>query len=109
MKNFAAAWALTAALAFNACMVFGQKVPVSEIIQQVDVLMSNYQFNKALVFMNKAGDSLDMDLLRRKGLCYSKLGNYNDAILAYESIRNIDSINREALHQLGQLYSVTDQ
>lgn len=108
MKTFATKLSLIAAFAFNACILFGQKFPVTDIIQQADVLMKNYQFNDALVLLSEADDSLQLDLLQRRGWCYSKLGNYSGAIASYEKIRESDSLNREALYQLGQLYSVSD-
>jgi tetratricopeptide (TPR) repeat protein len=108
MKTFAAKLSLIAALAFNVGPLSGQKLPVSEIIQEVDVLMRNYQFNNALVLMDNSEDSLHVDLLQRRGLCYSRLGEYGAAIAAYEKIQGADSLNREALYQLGQLYAVSD-
>jgi len=109
MKTLNIILALAAALALNVPGLIAQKLPVSEIIPEADRLMKNYQFHNALALMDTAADSLDIELLQRKGLCYSKLGNYSQAILAYEKIRNTDTVNTEALYQLGQLYSVSDQ
>jgi tetratricopeptide (TPR) repeat protein len=71
--------------------------------------MSDFQFARALELLDRAEDSLDVGILQRRGLCYSKLGNYSDAIMAYEAIRIADSLNREALYQLGQLYAHSEQ
>ena len=109
MKNFTTTISLIAALAFNTCTLFAQGLPVLEVIHEADVLIKNYQFSGALAIMDSVEDPLHVDLLQRRGFCYSKLGDYSAAIVAYEEIRNKDSLNREALFQLGQLYAVSDQ
>ena len=100
---------LIVTILLSACNAFSQEVHHTEIMREADLLINNYQFDQALSLMNKAEDSLNVELLQRKGYCYSRLGNYTDAIIAYEGIRKTDSLNREALHQLGQLYSRNDQ
>ena len=80
-----------------------------EILRQADRTINNYQFEKALVMLDQSSDSLSADLLQRKGYCYSRLGNYQEAINAYEKIVSMDSTNTNAYNQLGQLYSRTGQ
>ncbi len=96
-------------LVFSACTVFAQTFSSSDIMGEADILINGYQFGKALTLMEKAEDTLEIGILQRKGLCYSRLGNYSQAIAAYEGIRRSDSLNREALYRLGQLYSTIDQ
>lgn len=100
---------LIATLFLSACKVFSQNISPDEIIQEADLLINNYQFGQALSLLNTSVDSMNISLLQRKGFCYSRLGNYSDAIIAYESIRETDSLNRDDLNQLGQLYSRNDQ
>lgn len=99
---------LVAVLAFTTGSIFAQRLPLDEIIQDADALIRNYQFNNALLLMDKAEDSTHTGLLQRKGWCYAKLGNYSEAIGAYQKITETDTLNREAFYQLGQLYSITD-
>ncbi|HEX8038319.1 MAG TPA: tetratricopeptide repeat protein [Chryseosolibacter sp.] len=100
---------ITASLLLSACAVLAQTIPTSEVIAEADLLIDGYQFEKALAIMDRAQDSLDVSLLQRKGYCYSRLGNYAEAITAYEAVRMTDLLDREALYRLGQLYSVNDQ
>lgn len=100
---------LIVALGLGTGSIFAQRLPLEEIIQDADVLIQNYQFNNALLLMDKAEDSLHTGLLQRKGWCYAKLGNYSEAIAAYQTVTETDTLNREALYQLGQLYSISDQ
>jgi tetratricopeptide (TPR) repeat protein len=109
MKNVQLTSALIVALLFGTCSTFAQMLPFSTILQRADDLIRDYQFSQALTLMDKAEDSLNVTLLQRKGLCYSKLGDYGNAIIVYEHIRRTDSLHREALYQLGQLYSLTDE
>ena len=89
--------------------VLAQQPAPLEIIERADELAKNYQFEQALQVLNGSEDSLSTMVLQRKGMCYARLGNYSDAIKSYESIRITDSLNREALYNLGQLYSVKDE
>lgn len=88
---------------------FPQEPSAPEILQQADQLIREYKFEQALSIMNHTDDSLNNFVLQRKGLCFSKLGNYSDAIKTYERLRNADSLNREALYNLGQLYSLREE
>lgn len=100
---------LIASLVLSACPAFAQTIPTSDLIAEADLFINGYQFEKALTVMDRAADSLDVTLLRRKGYCYSRLGNYTEAIAAYEAVSMKDSLDREALYRLGELYSVNDQ
>ncbi|MEX2233620.1 MAG: hypothetical protein WD824_15760, partial [Cyclobacteriaceae bacterium] len=100
---------LIATIVLCFCRAFPQKISSPEILHEVDILIDEYKFNQALLLMENAEDSLEVGLLQRKGFCYSKLGNYSNAIIAYEGIRKTDSLNRQALYHLGQLYSLSDQ
>lgn len=96
---------LIVTILLSACNAFSQEVHHTEIMREADLLINNYQFGQALSLLNTSADSMNISLLQRKGFCYSRLGNYSDAIIAYEGLRETDSLNRDALHQLGQLYS----
>lgn len=78
-------------------------------LQTADRLINNYQFTEALSWLNHPGDSIDVDILQRKGYCYFRTGNYGNAIRQYEKIIALDSTNRNALFQLGQLYTRNTQ
>ncbi len=75
----------------------------------VDRLISSYQFDLALIELNWKKDSLSTPILQRKGYCYYRLGNYNQAIIEYNRILAVDSTDRNATYQLAQLYSKNDQ
>ena len=96
-------------LVFCLCSVFAQKASTPEIIRQADLLIQDYQFDLAISVLDAAEDTLNSAVLQRSGFCYSKLGNYDDAIKSYEAIRRLDSLNRESLYSLGQLYSSREQ
>lgn len=81
----------------------------AEILKEADWNIQNYKFDRALELLNQPFDSLNKELLQKKGYCYSRLGNYDDAIRAYQRIIGIDSTNANACNQLGQLYSKTGQ
>ncbi len=81
----------------------------AELLKQTDRTINNYQFEKALSLLDQSPDSVSMELLQRKGYCYSRLGNYQQAIAAYQKIVRIDSTNTNVYNQLGQLYSRTGQ
>lgn len=75
---------------------------------EVDRLIQNFQFDKALTLLNQINSSQPAELvpvLQRKGHCYFQLGNYKDAISQFESIVSADSLNTPALFQLAQLCS----
>lgn len=113
MKNL-----LLPLLAIIPGLLFSQEVlkeeKTYELSQQdrallADKLMSNYQFEDALSVLNNPEDSLDVGIIQRKGYCYFRLGSYGSAILQYEKALTLDSLNRNALVQLGQLYSRNNQ
>jgi tetratricopeptide (TPR) repeat protein len=73
--------------------------------QDVDRLIQSYQFNKAITALEAREDSLSVDVLQRKGMCYHQMGNYHEAIGAYEELISLDSMHQGALLALGQLYA----
>lgn len=90
--------------------VFGQVVPENiEILKEADRIINSYQFEKALAVLEQSPDTLNAEIIQRKGYCYSRLGNYQQAIEAYETVVNTDSTNTNAFNQLGQLYSRAGQ
>jgi tetratricopeptide (TPR) repeat protein len=50
-----------------------------------------------------------VDVLQRKGICYHQMGNYKEAIDAYEELVATDSAHQGALLALGQLYAKQKQ
>ncbi|MBA4053394.1 MAG: hypothetical protein C0490_01655 [Marivirga sp.] len=72
---------------------------------EIDRLLRNYQFDRALTLLNQVPDSLSLESLQKKGHCYFQLGNYKMAIQQFERVAGIDSINTQALFQLAQLYA----
>ena len=96
---------------FSLYPIFGwaQESDATIIEKEADRLINNYQFDRALTLLTSTNDSLNINLLQRKGYCFYRLGNYEDAIAEFERIVKIDSTNRNALHQLGQLYSRNNQ
>jgi tetratricopeptide (TPR) repeat protein len=72
---------------------------------EIDRLLGNYQFDRALTLLNQVVDSSSIELLQKKGHCYFQLGKYKKAIQKYEQIVAIDSVNTHALVQLAQLYA----
>ncbi len=86
--------------------VFGQVVPENtEILKEADRIINSYQFEKALAVLEQSPDTLNIEIIQRKGYCHSRLGNYQQAIEAYEKVVKTDSTNTSAFNQLGQLYS----
>jgi len=81
----------------------------NSVPEEIDKFIQLYQFSKALTLLNAIDDSLSLEVLKRKGTCYHLLGNYDDAIKAYEKIVEIDSMNNGALNALGQLYTKQKQ
>src|SRR5688572_24037374 len=73
--------------------------------QDVDNLIQSYQFSKAITLLEAREDSLSADVLQRKGMCYNQMGNYNEAISAYEELISLDSMHQGSLLALGQLYA----
>jgi tetratricopeptide (TPR) repeat protein len=92
-----------------ASTAFCQELTLEEIKTEADHLINNYQFEKALMLLQQGSDSTDVGICNRKGICYSRLGNYPQAIEQFEIILNSDSLNRSILHQLGQLYARNNQ
>lgn len=86
-----------------------QQISQRDIKAEADGLIGNYQFEKALIVLRNAPDSSEVGVLHRKGMCYSRLGNYPAAIREFEAILQKDSVNRSALHNLGQLYAKNNQ
>lgn len=102
---------LSLVLLFISFFTYAQDRDLSnrDLLKSVDSAINNYQFEKALKLLVAVDDSANLELLQRKALCYSRLGNFQEAILSYEVIIKIDSTNRNALNQLGQLYTRTAQ
>lgn len=75
-----------------------------QLITRVDSLMAKYKFQRALNILTN-GDSLDKNIQLRIGECHFRLGAIGSAILPYERVLRIDSVNITALNQLGQLYA----
>src|SRR5258706_12280622 len=73
--------------------------------KQIDELISNYQFEKALAVLATSSDTTDVRVPLQRGYCYYRLGNFKNAIQCYSKALQLDSINRTALIQLGQLYA----
>jgi len=78
-------------------------------LQEANELIENFQFEKALSVLSQLNDTSDIHVPLQKGYCYSRLGNFNDAINSYERALTIDSVNKIALNQLGQVYSKTNR
>jgi tetratricopeptide (TPR) repeat protein len=76
---------------------------------EADRLMSNYQFSQALGILSFPEDSMAVDILQRRGHCLFRMGSYGSAIRQFEKIITLDSVNRNALFQLGQLYARNNQ
>src|SRR6185436_8434508 len=76
---------------------------------EADRLMSNYQFSQALGILSFPEDSMAVDILQRRGHCLFRMGNYGSAIRQFEKIVALDSVNRNALFQQGQLYARNNQ
>jgi tetratricopeptide (TPR) repeat protein len=76
---------------------------------QADKLINNYNFSQALSVLSNPEDSLDINILQRKGYCYFRMGSYGNAIRQFQKIITLDSANRNALFQLGQLYARNNQ
>ncbi len=90
--------------------VLGQVVPEkNEILKEADGIINCYQFEKALAVLERSPDTLNTEIIQRKGYCHSRLGNYQQAIKAYEMVVKTDSTNTNAFNQLGQLYTRTGQ
>jgi tetratricopeptide (TPR) repeat protein len=87
---------------------YGQ-VENDPLIGRVDQLINNHQYELALSAMDASTDSADFGLMQRRGFCHSRLGNYSAAITEFEKITTMDSLNRNALFQLGHLYSRNNQ
>jgi tetratricopeptide (TPR) repeat protein len=86
-----------------------QQSPEIPFPQDVDRLIQTYQFNKAITVLEAREDSLSVDVLQRKGICYHQMGNYKEAIDAYEELVATDSAHQGALLALGQLYAKQKQ
>ena len=92
-------------LAAPCFQLFAQQEPTEGVTFKVDSLIKSYQFNKALTLLNASEDSLALEVLQYKGYCYHQLGNYNEAVEAYNTILELDSLNRRAWLALGNLYA----
>lgn len=76
----------------------------SELVGRADAFIANYQFEKALDLL-ASGDSLDIGILLRIGQCKSSLGASGAAIIPYEKVLTIDSLNLPALNHVAHLYA----
>lgn len=97
-------------LAATCFQLFAQQQSVEITFpQDVDNLIRSYQFSKAITLLEASEDSLSADVLQRKGMCYHQMGNYNEAISAYEELVSLDSTHQGGLLALGQLYAKEKQ
>jgi tetratricopeptide (TPR) repeat protein len=96
-------------LAINTTLFAQEISQAADRGREADKLISNYQFSQALSMLSNPEDSLDIDILQRKGYCYFRMGSYGNAIRQFEKIVTLDSANRNALFQLGQLYARNNQ
>lgn len=74
-------------------------------LKEANEFIENFQFEKALSILRQLPDTSDIRVPLQKGYCFSRLGNYNDAIENYKQALAIDSLSKVALNQLGQVYS----
>ena len=84
---------------FFAARAFGQS---GEITKQADYLINNYQFEKALLLLDASDSSISV--MQRMAYCYNRLGHMDKAIELYSGILQRDSLNRNALQQLGLIH-----
>lgn len=74
-------------------------------VKEAEDLMNSYQFEKALTVLKILDDTSDIHVPLQKGYCYFRLGSYRLSVEYYLKALQLDSLNRMALIQLGQLYS----
>lgn len=63
----------------------------TNILQETDRLIGSYHFDHALALLQKSPDTMDVELIQRKGYCYYRLGDYGNAISQFEQVIGIDS------------------
>ena len=95
-------------LAIFSIVVCGLSVCAQDL-KEANELIENFQFEKALTVLSQLNDTSDIHVPLQKGYCYSRLGNFNEAIESYKKALAIDSVSRVALNQLGQVYSKTNR
>lgn len=81
----------------------------SQDLSEANEFIENFQYEKALTVLLQLNDSSDIRVSLQKGYCYSRLGNYSDAIDSYKRALASDSLSKIALNQLGQMYSKTNR
>jgi tetratricopeptide (TPR) repeat protein len=99
-------------MAFGFSSLAQDLISLQERLLVADKLINNYQFAEALSMLIPAGagdSTVAIDVLQRKGYCLFRMGNYGAAIREFERIIEVDSTNRNALFQLGQLYGRNTQ
>ncbi|PCJ26998.1 MAG: hypothetical protein COA97_04705 [Flavobacteriales bacterium] len=92
--------------------IFGQenlrieKVDSLEYCEKGNVFLANYQFNKAIEYLNHCyrDDTENIDYLKKIALCNYKLGRLQSAKKIYLKILTKDSINISVLNQLAIIY-----
>ncbi len=74
---------------------------------QAQLFLQHYRFEAALGALNACfeQDTSNTEYLRKKALCYYKLGRFQEAEATYYAILETDSNNVNALNQLGVIYS----
>ena len=74
---------------------------------QAQLFLQHYRFEAALDALNACfeQDTSNTEYLRKKALCYYKLGRFQEAEATYYAILETDSNNVNALNQLGVIYS----
>ncbi len=80
-------------------------VAAAQDFKEVDALIGDFQFEKALQLLSNSQDTSDTRVYLQRGHCYFRLGDYKSAIQSYKKVLSLDSINRTALIQLGQLHA----
>jgi tetratricopeptide (TPR) repeat protein len=81
----------------------------AQSLSEANEFIENFQFEKALTVLSSLTDSSNVRIPLQTGYCHLKLGNYSAAIMNYKKALMIDSVNRVALNQLGQLYARSNQ
>ena len=82
-------------------------VPYLVFSQDIDILIVNNRYKEALEQINLQNEKHPtVELYYKQGLIYSRLQDYQNAILAYEKALELDSCSSEILCELGEANSV---
>jgi tetratricopeptide (TPR) repeat protein len=85
-------------------LVVGLNFAQAQTLKEAEEFANNYEFEKALGILRSIKDTTDIRVPLQTGYCYYRLGNSKLAIESYSKALQLDSSNRIALIQLGQLY-----